>query len=72
MANQSQYTATVLPINATNPDVEWSVIPDTGNASIDENGLLTALAPGIVEVAATAKDGSGVSVSKEVTIVEAL
>jgi len=43
----------------------------TANASIDENGLLTAIAPGIVEVAATAKDGSGVSVSKEVTIVAA-
>jgi len=53
----------------TNPNVEWSVIPDTGNASIDNNGLLTAIAPGIVNVTATAKDGSEVSVSKEVTIV---
>ena len=43
----------------------------TANASIDENGLLTAITPGIVEVAATAKDGSGVSVNKEVTIVAA-
>ena len=37
-------------------------------ASIDSTGLLTSLSEGVVEVTATAKDGSGVSGSKKITI----
>ena len=37
-------------------------------ATIDENGLLTALAEGTVKVTATANDGSGVTGTMEITI----
>jgi hypothetical protein len=52
--------AEVLPINATNPSVTWSVISGTGNATINTAGLLTATADGTVTVRATANDGSAV------------
>lgn len=47
------------PINATNQVLDWSV-DDRKLASIDENGLLTAINDGDVVVTATATDGSGV------------
>ena len=59
-----QMTAKVSPAEATASDVEWSVRTKSGDvaASIDANGLLTVNgAGGVVEVKASAKDGSGVS-----------
>lgn len=59
--------AAVLPINATNTSVTWSV--DSPNlASISSSGLLTAIANGTVTVKATAQDGSGVFGTKEIVI----
>ena len=55
-----QMTATVLPTNATNPNVIWSVTNGAGNATIDANGLLTAVSDGTVIVSAVAADGSGI------------
>ncbi len=63
-----QMVATVLPDNAFNKIVEWSVINGTGEANIDENGVLTAVANGNVTVRATAYDGSDVYGEKEITI----
>lgn len=48
--------AVFTPSNATNQDVEWSV-NDSKIASIDENGILTALENGTVKVTATSADG---------------
>lgn len=62
------YTATVSPENATNKNVVWSVTPGTGNAIIDQNGVLTSVADGTVTVVATAADGSGVTGTKQVTL----
>ncbi len=59
------FSAEVVPANATYPDVEWSV-SDTSIATIDEDGLLTALEGGSVTVTATA--GDGFSVEYEVFI----
>ena len=56
-----QYSATVLPVDASSPAVEWSVLNGTGSASIDADGLLTALLAGTIEVVATATDGSDVA-----------
>ena len=62
-----QMEAAVLPEDTTNKDVEWSV--SNSKASIDENGLLTAGDQnGTVTVTASAKDGSGVTAEKEITI----
>jgi uncharacterized protein YjdB len=56
-----QMSALVLPENATYPIPSWSVINETGKASIDANGLLTAKVDGTVTVVATAKDGTGIT-----------
>ncbi|MDX1269148.1 MAG: Ig-like domain-containing protein, partial [Oceanisphaera sp.] len=61
-------TATVLPADATNPAVAWSVINGTGTAVISTNGLLTAINAGTVDVVATALDGSGISQSLTINI----
>jgi len=63
--------AEVLPSSATNQTIIWSITGEEGIATIDENGLLTALAPGIIEVKAEAEDGSGVAGYREITIEEA-
>lgn len=63
-----QLNATVLPADATNPDITWSIENGTGQASISSTGLLTALAYGSVIARATANDGSGVSATLEIAI----
>jgi len=61
-------SAAVSPGNASNQSVTWSVAQGTGNATIDGDGLLTAVADGTVTVVATAQDGSGVTGELEITI----
>ncbi len=52
-----QMEAEVLPAEATNKTVTWSVTNGTGQASISGSGLLTAVADGTVTVIATSADG---------------
>ena len=47
-----QFTATVLPTGVSDRSVGWTVAPG-GLATIDANGILTAVAPGQVTVTAT-------------------
>lgn len=63
----SKYTATVTPDEATNKNVTWSV-SDPSKATITQDGTVTAVADGSVDVTATAQDGSKVSGKKSVTI----
>ncbi|MDR4888382.1 family 16 glycosylhydrolase [Fredinandcohnia sp. QZ13] len=67
-----QMSAAALPADADNKTVIWSVInPDgteTDKATIDTDGLLTAVKDGQVKVVATAKDGSGVTGSMTIDI----
>lgn len=63
-----QMEATVLPANADDATYTWSVANLTGEASIDTNGLLTAVSNGTVTVSATANDGSGVTGDAVITI----
>jgi len=63
-----QCSAIVLPVEASNPWVVWSVANGTGSASISAEGLLTALTAGTVDVMASAGDGSGISNSLTITI----
>ncbi|KUO58007.1 MAG: hypothetical protein APF84_18450, partial [Gracilibacter sp. BRH_c7a] len=63
-----QMNANVSPGNASNKNVTWSVDEGTGNATIDQDGLLTGTEIGTVTVKATAKDGSGKVGTKEVAI----
>ncbi|MDZ4197301.1 MAG: ice-binding family protein, partial [Candidatus Izemoplasmatales bacterium] len=48
-----QMSALVLPANAANKSVVWSIIPGTGTASINSTGLLSAITNGTVTVKAT-------------------
>ncbi|MFN8206349.1 MAG: Ig-like domain-containing protein [Bacteroidales bacterium] len=61
-----QINATVLPENASNKNVKWTVV---GGASISAEGVLTAKKNGTVTVTATSKDGTAiVSDPLEITI----
>jgi uncharacterized protein YjdB len=55
-----QFSATVLPVEATNKELDWSIVNGTGTASISATGMLNAGNPGTVSVHVTARDGSGV------------
>lgn len=64
--------AEVKPSNTTIKAVQWEITNGTDLATIDpSSGLLTARTPntgGVVTVKATAKDGSGISATKQITI----
>jgi hypothetical protein len=63
-----QMTATVLPSDAGNKNVIWSLSGGGTLATISEAGLLAAVADGIVTVRATAMDGSGVFDELAITV----
>lgn len=60
--------ATVLPTTATNPKIDWST-SNAAIATVDNNGLVTALTAGNVEIVATASDGSGVSTKFTLSVI---
>lgn len=63
-----QLTASVLPTYATAQSVIWSVVDGTGQATINQSGLVTGQKNGFVTVQATANDGSGIQSSIQITI----
>lgn len=64
-----QLYADILPLNAANWNLTWEVSNGTGEATIDQNGLLTAEKCGTVTVYARAQDDSGVVGSYSLKIV---
>ncbi|MBD0830842.1 pectate lyase [Aestuariibaculum sediminum] len=62
-----QFTPVVLPNNATDRTVTWSV-SDESIALISEKGILTPLENGTVQITATANDKSGLSAQKTIKI----
>ena len=64
-----QLTANVLPVNATITTVTWST-SDTSVATVDNNGLVTAIAAGTATITATTTDGTNLSASCTVTVEE--
>ncbi len=57
IGDKKQLTATILPADASNQKVVWSSSDDT-IASVDQEGLVTALKVGKVQITATAEDGA--------------
>ena len=55
----SSLTASVLPVNASNRNVTWSSA-NPGVATVNSNGVVTAVGDGNTIIYATANDGSGV------------
>jgi len=68
LAGTLQVSATVLPEDATNKEVTWSLTNQTGKATITADGLVTAQQDGTVKVVATAQDGSNVKGEMQITI----
>jgi alpha-tubulin suppressor-like RCC1 family protein/uncharacterized protein YjdB len=62
-----QLTATMLPEDASNQELLWTS-NNSKIASVDQNGMVTAVAEGTATITATAKDGSGVSANCVVTV----
>jgi endo-1,4-beta-xylanase len=62
-----QLSAEILPGNATIQDVTW-ISGSKDLASVSENGLVTALINGTVNIRAIAGDGSGVTGYLDITI----
>lgn len=67
--NTLQLTATVLPTNATNKTVTWAS-SDEAVATVNSTGLVTAVAPGTATITATTTDGTDLSASCNVTVLQ--
>ena len=63
----AQLTAIVAPDDADNLGLTWTS-DNEEVATVDENGLVTAVGEGTATITATANDGSGVSASCVVTV----
>lgn len=63
----STLTISVLPANATDKTGSWSS-GTPANATVDQTGKVTGVAAGKSIITWTAKDGSGVTATKEFTV----
>jgi hypothetical protein len=65
-----QMSADVLPLDATLADYRWSVLPGSGNGTIDKHGLLTGTEAGTLTVVATGRDGSNFTGEMEIEVIQ--
>ena len=63
----AQLSVTATPTDAFNPIVTWSS-SDESIATVDQNGMVTAIASGTVIIIVSAMDGSGVQATCQVTV----
>lgn len=61
--------AGVMPLDATKKDIKWTT-SDKSIATVSQKGLVTAKKAGTVTITVTAKDGSGVSASCKITVIQ--
>ncbi|MBE6063528.1 MAG: hypothetical protein E7207_08275 [Clostridium butyricum] len=60
-----QLTANIIPAKASETSVKWTIEGNGSKyASIDSNGVVTAIADGTIDVVAHAKDSSGIKSEK--------
>jgi hypothetical protein len=67
LGETSELTATVLPEDADNKAVSWES-SNSDVATVDGNGVVTAIADGNCTITCKAKDGSGVKATCEVNV----
>ena len=65
----AQLTVTATPADAANPAVTWGS-SDTSVATVDANGVVTAVAGGTCTITATATDGSGKTATCTVNVTQ--
>jgi len=63
-----QVSASVLPTDASDKSVTWSIVNGSNLATVNSSGLVTAIANGSIIVRATANDGSGIKGELAITI----
>lgn len=68
LGQTTQLTASVRPSNAADPSVTWES-SDTGVATVDQNGLVTAVSAGSATITVTSKE-TGVSNQCVITVLE--
>ena len=68
VGDELELKATVLPENATNPELVWSS-SDPNIVDVDEAGNVTAMDGGKATITAKSTDGSNKSASCEITVV---
>jgi len=68
ISSETTYTVTVTPDYTTNKEVEWSIDNET-IATVNENGVVNPVTSGTVTLTATAKDGSCVFATKQITVI---
>jgi hypothetical protein len=66
-----QLRATISPDNASNKHVTWSIVGGNTHATVDGNGLVTAISNGRAAVRATASNGTYVDISVNVIDINA-
>ena len=67
VGKSSQLTATVSPTTATNQSLTWST-SNTNIATVSADGIVKAVGEGKAIITATAKDGSGIKATCDVTV----
>lgn len=65
----STLVATLLPSNTTTNNIIWKS-SNTAIATVDQNGMVTAVAEGTTTITASTTDGSNLSTSCEVTVTQ--
>jgi uncharacterized protein YjdB len=63
-----QLNSNVLPENASNQTLNWTVVNGTGSASVSVTGLVKAISNGTVTVNARSTDGSNISGNYALTL----